>query len=183
MVSVGEIIQRIFRTSINSIITTDNSVDAIIDGRGWVANYSFNLASGSTAYLAFKTFDKKIHARGRSVNVVDLGNKVINVSVETLVNATVNTLGSDISSNIINANLNLSNIIELEMYDETTTITSEGSKIPFSGTIAGDKKQTGTAFISDEYILKTNDVLVLKFVNNGSDSVRIEYNSNGYQVG
>lgn len=181
MVSVGEIIQRIFRNDIGGIVNIPEATDRIEQGFGWVASYNFELAAGATAYLAFETSVPDIHVRNRSVNVVDLANQVIDVKVETLANVTINTLGNDISSNIINANLNLNNSIVLSMYDETTTVTTDGDKIPFSGTIAGDRKQVGSTFISDEYILKNNDYLVLKFVNNGTGNVRIEYNSNGYQ--
>ena len=181
MPNVGEIFQRVYRDTRKGLVNIDNPTDAIERGNGWVARYEFELAAGATAYLAFETNDKYIHARNRSVNVVDLDNQIINVQTKTLANATIDTLGNDISSNILNANLNLDNTIALSMYDETTTVTSDGNEVPFSGTIAGDRKQVGTAFISDEYILKLNDVIVLKFINNGSGSVRIEYNSNGYQ--
>lgn len=181
MANVGEVILRVFNTSLNSLIMNKKASDAIWRGNGWVANYSFDLAAEETAYLVFEASDKYIHVRNRSINAVDLENNVIDVTIETLKNATIDALGNDISENIVNANLNENNSIELNAYDETTTITDEGNKVPFSGTIAGDKKRTSFSFIEDEYILKLNDYLVLKFENNGSGDVRIEYHSNGYQ--
>lgn len=179
-----EILERLkqaFRNNVFGFVNIPINSDRIEQGYGWIASYEFELAAGATAYLAFETGNPDIHARNRNVNVADLGNQIIDVKIETLANATIDTLGVDISENIINANLNLDNSIVLSMYDETTTVTSEGGKIPFSGTISGDRKQVGTSFISDEYVLKNNDFIVLKFVNNGSGNVRIEYNSNGYQ--
>lgn len=181
MANVGEILQRVFRDTRKGLVSIDNPTDAIERGNGWVAHYEFSLTAGATAYLAFETSDKYIHARNRSINVVDLANQIIDVQVKTLTNATIDTLGNDISDNVINANLNLTNTIALNMYDEATTVTSDGSEVPFTGTITGDRKQVGATIIEDEYILKLNDIIVLKFINNGSGEVRIEYNSNGYQ--
>ena len=179
---IWELVKKVYREPSLAITVLDHSVDAIERDNGWVCNYLFDLISSETKYIAFMAgTDKFLHIRNRNINVVDLSSSIINVSTETLANAIVNTLGTEISDNIINANLNISGGIDLKMYDETTTITSEGNEVPFTGTIAGDKKQAATTFINDEYILKQDDVIVLKFVNNGTGDVRIEYNSNGYQ--
>lgn len=181
MANVGEILQRVFRDTRKGLVSIDNPTDAIERGNGWVAHYEFSLTSGTTVYLVFETSDKYIHVRNRSVNVVDLDNQIINVQTKTLTNATIDTLGNDISDKVINANFNLDNSIQIDMYDETTTLTDEGAKLPFSGTLRADRRQAALSFIQDEYILKRNNYLAIKFENLGDGDVRVEYTSNGYQ--
>lgn len=178
---IWELVKKVYRERNLAITVLNHPTDAIEKGNGWIVNYDFDLVAGATAYLAFETGDKHIHVRSRSLNIVDLSNQVIVLRTETLAAATIDTLGTDISENVINANLNIADNIDVTMYDETTTVTAEGSRIPFTKTISGDRKQAGATVISDEYILELNGLIVLKFVNEGIGNVRIEYNSNGYQ--
>jgi len=151
-------------------------------GLGWNIAYQFELTSGSTAYMAFETQDDRIHASGRRIKVIGLDNQLIDCRVTTLKNATVDTLGTDISdTTIFNADLNSDNGINLKMYDETTTITDEGAEAPFSSRIRADRRSANDEYITNEYILKQNDVRVLKFENIGDGNVEAEYSSTGYQ--
>ena len=151
-------------------------------GLGWNIAYQFELTSGSTVYMAFETQNERIHAANRMVKVVGLDNQLIDCRVTTLKSATVDTLGSDITATtLFNADLNSDNGINLKVYDETTTITDEGTEAPFSSRLRADRRQADQDFIADEYILKQNDVRVLKFENLGDGNVEVEYSSTGYQ--
>ena len=151
-------------------------------GLGWNIAYQFELTSGSTAYMAFETQDERIHAANRRVKVIGLDNQLIDCRVTTLKNATVDTLGNDITSTtLFNADLNSDNGINFKVYDETTTITDEGTEAPFSNRLRADRRQASQDFITDEYILRENGVRVLKFENLGEGDVEVEYSSTGYQ--
>ena len=151
-------------------------------GLGWNIAYQFELISGSTAYMAFETQDERIHAANRRVKVIGLDNQLIDCRVTTLKNATVGTLGNDITSTtLFNADLNSDNGINLKVYDETTTIIDEGTEASFSSRLRADRRQADQDFIADEYILKQNGVRVLKFENLGDGNVEVEYSSTGYQ--
>lgn len=156
-------------------------VHYIKKGLGYHVNYDFTLPAGETKYLVFKTLDDFIHAFNRRVNAIDEDNAIIRLKVETLIGAEVDTLGNDISQNITNANLNYENNLNLKMYDETSTLISEGSRKPFSGTMAADRKRIAQDFISEEYILENESYLVLKFENEGNGELTVEYSSAGYQ--
>ena len=151
-------------------------------GLGWNIAYNFQLNSGVTSYLAFETQDDRIHATQRNVQVVGLDNSLIDCEVTTLKNATVDTLGTDITdTSVFNADLNSDNGINLIMYNETTTISDEGTEAPFSNRIRADRRSEGSEYIANEYILRENAVRVLKFENKGDGNVQIYYSSTGYQ--
>jgi len=178
MANVGEVMQRLWR---NYKQQRSNRY-YIYNGLGWNIAYQFELTSGSTVYMAFETQDDRIHAANRMVKVVGLDNQLIDCRVTTLKSATVDTLGNDITSTtLFNADLNSDNGINLKVYDETTTVSDEGTEAPFSSRLKADRRQTDQEFIADEYILKQNDVRVLKFENLGDGNVEVEYSSTGYQ--
>jgi len=68
------------------------------------------------------------------------------------------------------------------MYDETSTITTTGDRVPFSGSLKADKKSVATEFITREYKAPTNGNIVLKFENLGDSDIEVEYNSGGHRV-
>jgi len=151
-------------------------------GLGWNIAYRFELATATTAYLAFETGDERIHANARGVKVVGLDNSLIDCRISTLKNATVDALGNDITdTSVFNADLNSDNGINLTMYDETTTISDEGTEAPFSNRIRADRRAASDEYIVNEYILRENGVRVLKFENLGAGTIEIDYSSSGYQ--
>jgi len=182
MASLGEIFQRIYRDTIKSIVVLNSQVDLISRGLGWNIAYSFTVTGNSTVYLAFETGEERIHAVQRRVKVVNQSSQEVGCTVTTLKNATVDTLGADITdTTVFNADLNSDNGINLTMYDETTTISDEGTEAPFSNRIRADRRSATGEFITDEYILRKNGIRVLKFENLGDGNVEIEYSSTGHQ--
>ena len=182
MASLGEIFQRIYRDTIKSIVVLNSQVDLISRGLGWNIAYSFTVTGNSTVYLAFETGEERIHAVQRRVKVVNQSSQEVGCTVTTLKNATVDTLGADITdTTVFNADLNSDNGINLTMYDETTTISDEGTEAPFSSTIIADRRSASQDFIANQYILKTNGIRVLKFENITSNDLVVEYSSTGYQ--
>ena len=160
---------------------TKNDRYYIHQGLGWNIQYNFDMIANSTTYLAFETGEPEIHATSRRVKAIGLDNQLIDVRVTTLKNATIDVLGNNISNRVFNGDLNLNNSIELNMYDETTTIADEGTEAPFSSRMRADRRQAAQEFITNEYILRKNNFRVLKFENLGDGSVEIEYASSGYQ--
>ena len=151
-------------------------------GLGWNIAYQFQLNTGVTSYLAFETGEERIHASNRRVKVIGLDNQLIDVRVTTLKSAVVDILGNDITATtVFNADLDNDNTINLTMYDETTTITDEGTEAPFSSRMRADRRSATGEFITDEYILRKNGIRVLKFENLGDGNVEIEYSSTGHQ--
>jgi len=182
MANIGEIFQRSYRDGRKALVEVDAVSDAISRALGFYIQHEFDLLSGETKYLVLETADVDIHATNRTVRVVDLSTQQIEVRVTTYVDATVTTLGNDISDKIVNANFNFDNSIILSMYDETSVVdVTNATKVPFSGTITGDKKSVATTFISNEYVLSRNAPLVIAFENLGQGDDRIEYNAAGYQ--
>jgi len=178
MANVGEVIQRLWR---NYKQQRSNSF-YIYNGLGWNISYTFQLSTGETKYLAFETGEDLIHATNRRTKFIALDNQLLDCRVTTLKNAIVDTLGTDISDiTIFNSDLNSDNGINLTMYDETTTISDEGTEAPFSSRIIADRRSSGQEFITDQYILKKNGIRVLKFENLGDGDVEVEYASTGYQ--
>lgn len=179
--NVGEALLRAYRAYLKGFVVCSAKTDSVENGNAWLISHDFVMDSGTTAYLIFRSTGRHIHATNRRVNVVDLGIRLINVKITTLKSPTIGTLGNDISSKIINANFNYADNIDLEMFDETSTVTNDGPEAPFSGTITADRRQAAAEFISDQYILEVDSYLALKFENLGQGQVRVEYNSNGYQ--
>ena len=156
------------------------------DGNSWDISYSFTMEAGNpnpVSYLFF-TFgeDESIHPSYRKVNVIDTGNQPINLTVSTLVNPTGDVLGEDISDKIINSNLDISNTFNFNMYDETTTLTDEGTRVPFSSTIVSERKLASSDYIEREYIAPKGGTIAIKFENKGAGSVFIEYMAGGHRV-
>ena len=178
-------LKELFNNSLNTngLLSTSNTMQYYINnGLGWNIAYSFTVAGNSTAYLAFETGTKRIHAVQRKIKVVNESSQEVGCTVTTLKNATVDTLGTDISdTTIFNADLNSDNGINLTMYDETTTISDEGTEAPFSSTIIADRKSANQEFITNQYILRENGIRVLKFENITNNDLIIEYASTGYQ--
>ncbi len=178
MANVGEVIQRLRRD-----YKLERSNRWYVNkGLAWNIAYQFQLNTGETKYLAFETGDDRIHATSRRVKVVGLDNQLVDVRVTTLKNATVDVLGNDITSTtVFNADLDNDNTINLTMYDETTTISDEGTEAPFSTRLRADRRSASQEFITDEYILRKNGIRVIKYENLGNGNVEIEYSSTGYQ--
>lgn len=165
-----------------------NSRESIVkNGDSWDIAYSFEMESGSESnptvnYLVF-TFgaNEEIHPTYRKLNVIDTGNRLINLKIETLVNPTIDTLGTDISSKIINSNFNIENSFNFSMFDETSTLTDEGTRVPFSNTVIADRRSAGAEFIEREYIAPREGVIALKFSNYGTGDIKVEYSSGGHR--
>ncbi|MFW6282028.1 MAG: hypothetical protein ACOC1O_04465 [bacterium] len=160
----------------------------LVVGDSWDISYNFNSEGGSKEnpninYLVF-TFgeEEKIHPTYRKVNVIDLDNQIINLRISTLVNPTIDTLGNEVSENIVNSDFNRDNDFDFKFYDETSTLSDEGTKVPFSNTLRAERKSISTEFIDREYIAPINGIIAIKFANYGSGEVRIEYSSGGHRI-
>ena len=183
MANTEELFHRSYREGRRGFVAVDSVTDSVTRGLGFYIYYEFDLPLDTTKYLVFIPGEVDIHAQNRRVNIVDLDNQLINVKINTFADATVNTLGTDISEKIINADLNNDNGILLSFYDDTSDVDVSGAvRLPFSGTISGDRKSVASTYITNEYILERQEPLVVEFINNSTQGdVRVEYNSFGYQ--
>ena len=167
----------------NGLLYSGNTIQYYINNElGWNIAYSFTLTGNTTAYLAFETGTERIHAIQRGVKVINNSSQEVGCTVTTLKNATIDTLGTDITdTTVFNADLNSDNGINLTMYDETTTVSDEGTEAPFSSIIIADRRSANQEFIANQYILRTNGFRILKFENLTNNDLIIEYSSTGYQ--
>lgn len=67
------------------------------------------------------------------------------------------------------------------MYDETITVTDDGVRLPYSGTLGGDRKFVFRGFITRAYVAPISGYIALKFENKGSGEVTIQYNAGGHR--
>lgn len=163
-----------------NVIMVDNKATMIDLGLGWGIHYEFTVAAGDTVYLLFEA-STNIHPTNRRVVIIDTVNQAIDVDVSTYKGITIDSYGVDISEQVTNLNFNYTNNVGVTMYDETTEITTNGAKLPYSARVVADKKTATQLFIDGEYVLADNSAVALEFKNNGGGEVTIQYNSNGYQ--
>lgn len=160
-----------------------NKCSLIENGDSWDIHYEFNLLSGETKYLVFSFGNTEyIHPTTREIRILDLGNQITNVEISTYTQPTIGTLGNDISNKVFNSNINEEDNFDFIMYDETSTVTDDGIKLPYSATLSVDKKSVAGEFIERAYVAPVDGYIVLKFVNNGSGEVGVEYNAGGHRI-
>ena len=189
MASADEVMNWII-SKIQGAITTISAFDKKLDeGHAFGINHNFELAAGETGILLLETIDTRVYGKSRRVDIIDIDNQPINVEVATFANVTPDVIGDDISSGIVNLDVDSSNTIDLQGYNETTTIERDvdgnpvgAIELPYGGIIKSERRTGRTVYITEKYILPRNSYLAVEFVNNGAGAVAIEYGATVYQV-